>query len=72
MDFIKQELEDEFNSIGIRSQRKNLKVLKQTGKSDLERDEARKALAPGKRISKTGKIYWETRKSRSDQPGKKV
>jgi hypothetical protein len=50
-----------------------LKVMKQTGKlPDLKRDEARKAKLPGKRVSKTGKIYWETRKNRSDKPLKEV
>lgn len=33
------------------------------------RDSRIKALAPGKRISKTGKVYWETRVSRSDING---
>jgi len=26
-------------------------------------------LLPGKRISKSGKVYWETRKNRSDLKG---
>jgi hypothetical protein len=34
------------------------------------RDSKIKALAPGKRISKTGKTYWETRASHSDLNGK--
>ena len=47
-----------------------VKVLDQSGKVvDALRDYSRKALMPGKRISKTGKIYWETRASRSDIPG---
>jgi len=46
------------------------KVLKQTGiRISVPRDKARTARLPGKRISKTGKIYWESRKSRSDMPG---
>jgi len=46
-----------------------LKVLEQTGKRySLKKDKARKAKLSGKRISKTGKIYWETRKNRSDKP----
>lgn len=72
MDFIKAELDKEFSSIGLKNQRKNLRVLKQVGKSDIPRDRARKALAAGKRISKTGKVYWETRKNRSDAIGSKV
>ena len=43
------------------------KVLKQTGKKpNLMVDKSRKAMQPGKRISRTGKIYWESRKNRSD------
>lgn len=49
-----------------------VKVLKQRGKSHTKRDASRKALLPGKRVSKTGKIYWETRKNRSDASMKKI
>jgi hypothetical protein len=39
----------------------------QTGKrASLKLDRKRKALPPGKRISRTGKVYWETRRNRSD------
>ena len=72
MDFIKSELDKEFSSIGFKNQRRNLRVLKQVGKTDKVRDEERKALMPGKRISKSGKIYWETRKNRSDQKGSRI
>lgn len=74
MDFIKSELDKEFSSIGFRNQRRNLRQLPQTqkGKVDKERDKERKALLPGKRISKTGKIYWESRASRSDSKGSKL
>ncbi len=45
------------------------KILAQTGSiKDVARDAGRKALPPGKRISKTGNVYWESRKSRSDIP----
>ena len=45
-------------------------VLKQTGSvKSLIRDQGRKALPPGKRISKSGNVYWESRASRSDIPG---
>jgi len=74
MDFIKSELDKEFSSIGFKNQRRNLRTLPQTqkGKVDKIRDKARKALAPGKRVSKTGKIYWESRASRSDVPGTRL
>ena len=42
-------------------------IPEQTGViKDPIRDAARSALLPGKRLSKTGKVYWETRKNRSD------
>ena len=43
-----------------------------TGKSITSIDKKRSALPPGKRISKSGKIYYEKRVSRSDLIGKKV
>jgi len=60
-----------------------LKVLKQRGRtivprgtqrgtSNIKIDKTRIALPPGKRISKTGNIYYEGRKNRSDLLGKKV
>ena len=50
-----------------------VKVLKQQGTSEsLIRDAGRKALLPGKRISKSGKVYWETRQNRSDAPNKSI
>ena len=72
MNLFKQEKEREFEAIGLRDQSKNVKVLDQVGKSNLSRDVRRKALAPGKRISSSGNVYWETRKNRSDQVGRKV
>lgn len=41
----------------------------QRGKSNTLRDQMYKAKAPGKRKSKTGKTYYESRKNRSDAPG---
>lgn len=47
---------------------KVLRVIKhQTGKKpNIVVDKQHVALKAGKRISKTGHIYWETRKNRSD------
>jgi hypothetical protein len=42
---------------------------RQTGTSNKVKDEKRKALAPGKRKSATGKSYTERRANRSDKPG---
>lgn len=40
---------------------------KQTGKSIKSLDKKRKALGIGYRMSKSGKIYYEARKNRSDK-----
>jgi len=66
MDLIKAEMQKEFSAIGFKNQRRNLRELKQVGTSNRKIDKSRKALMPGKRISKSGKVYWETRKNRSD------
>lgn len=51
----------------MRPKKEILKTLPQTGKRiSVGRDLGRKAKLPGKRISKTGKKYWETRANRSD------
>jgi hypothetical protein len=50
--------------------RRVIKVMKQTGKKSNRKADGRfKALPPGKRRSKTGKIYTETRKNRTDVIG---
>ena len=41
----------------------------QTGKSNKKVDASRSAFPPGKRISKSGKIYFEYRANRTDVPG---
>ena len=64
--------ENEKEALGFKNQRRNLKVLKQVGKTNKTIDAARKALVPGKRISKNGKTYWETRKNRSDALGEDI
>ena len=59
-----------------RSKARRGRVIKvvnyQTGSSFIPRDKLYRALPPGKRRSRSGRIYWETRKNRSDKPGKKV
>lgn len=64
----------EFEAMGFKNQRRNLRQLKQTKVKDLDvvRDKERKALLPGKRMSKNGNIYWETRKNRSDLKGSNI
>ena len=46
------------------------KSNKLTGISDKKRDNLYSALAPGKRESKKGNVYYEYRKNRADLPGK--
>lgn len=49
------------------------KNYKQTGKrKSVKADRARKAKRPGKRISKKGRKYTETRKNRSDKKGSRL
>ena len=72
MDFIQSEMNKEFSSIGFKNQRRHLKTGKQIGKTNKLVDSKRKALLPGKRISKTGNIYYENRASRSDVKGKTI
>lgn len=73
MDFIKSEFDKEFSALGFKNQRKSLKVSdKQIGTSIKVIDKMRKALAPGKRMSKSGNIYYERRANRSDKVGTKI
>jgi len=48
------------------------KVEHQIGSTNKIRDIVRKALPPGKRISKSGKIYYEYRKNRTDLTGSNI
>lgn len=53
--------------------KKGKRTVKQTGtRKSVAQDRARKAKPPGKRISKTGKKYYESRKNRSDKKGSKL
>lgn len=47
--------------------------MKQTGqRKSIKADRQRKAKAPGKRKSKSGNTYSETRRNRSDIKGKRI
>jgi len=55
MDYMKAEIDKEFESVGFKDKKKTLKVsAHQIGKSIKAIDVKRKALSPGKRMSKTG------------------
>ncbi|GBE19889.1 MAG TPA: hypothetical protein ENG87_02490 [Candidatus Pacearchaeota archaeon] len=60
------EEQEDFEAIKFKNQRRNLKIGKQHGRTNIVRDKKRKALMPGKRISKSGNIYYENRRNRSD------
>ena len=73
MDLFKKEMKKEKSAMGFKNLSKSLtRVEHQTGTSDKKRDEVRKAMPSGKRISKTGKVYYEYRKNRSDLFGKQI
>lgn len=64
--------EDKFYERVARPSARVLRVIKhQTGKTNIPEDRKIRAMQGGKRISKTGKVYWETRKNRSDVVPKK-
>lgn len=64
--------EEDFETIEFKNLRKNLRELPQRGRTSKKIDASRDALRAGKRVSKTGKTYWETRKNRSDAAGTKI
>jgi len=52
--------------------RRKKKKYKQTGETFRPLDLKLRALPPGWRISESGNRYFEARKNRSDQKGKKI
>lgn len=60
------------NALKLKSLRKNLRVLPQVGTTNREVDASKHALMSGKRISRNGNVYWETRKNRSDARGSNI
>ena len=72
MSWIKDEIDKEFTAVGFKNQRRLVRKLPQVGTTNKMIDASRKALASGKRISKNGNVYWETRKNRSDSKGTNI
>jgi hypothetical protein len=72
MGYFESEKQKEYEAVGFKNQRRNLRKLKQVGRTTIKRDEVRHSLMPGKRVSASGKIYWETRKNRTDAPGSNI
>lgn len=56
----------------MKSKRRIISTYKrQTGqRKSIKADKRRKALPPSKRVSRTGKVYYERRKNRSDLRGR--
>ena len=68
-----KEKDEDFDALNFRSKRRNLRPLPQTKvPTNKVIDASRKALMAGKRVSKNGKIYWETRSNRSDNKGSMI
>ncbi len=72
MGFFRKEMKKEFNTTGIKRLKPKVVYSKnrQTGsRKSLIADKKRKAMPSGKRISKSGKPYYEYRKNRTDIKG---
>jgi hypothetical protein len=68
-EFLRSVIREEIDgsAIGSRSLRKVVRRLPQVKvKHNMQIDASRHALPAGKRISKNGKVYWETRSDRTD------
>ena len=73
MNMFQSAFDKESKALGFKSLKKSVtRRGEQTGTSNKKRDKARKAMPPGKRISKTGNTYYEGRKNRSDLFGEKI
>jgi len=73
MDMFKKVKEKEFSPVSLKKVNKIVYTQShQIGKTNSFRDKKRKALPPGKRISKKGKVYYEYRKNRTDLTGTKI
>jgi hypothetical protein len=71
MNLLKDEMDKEgMNFVGYKNKSKVVRTLPQVHvKTNRTIDASRHALPPGKRISKTGHVYWETRSNRTDVRG---
>lgn len=73
-EMLKEEIEEIGKGIGMKKKKPQVvyKRDKQVGTSNVFRDKRRTAMPSGKRISKSGKIYYEYRKNRTDKVGSKL
>ena len=55
------------------AKRRLIKLKKQTGtRKSIKSDRRIKARPPGKKVAKSGKVYTETRRNRTDKRGKRL
>jgi len=73
-EMLKEELEEVGKGVGMKKKKPQVvyKRDRQVGSSNAFRDSRRIAMPSGKRISKSGKIYYEYRKNRTDKIGGKL
>ncbi len=70
-EMLKEEIEEIGSAVGMKKKKPQVvyKRDRQIGGTDIYRDKRRKAMPSGKRISKTGKVYYEYRRNRTDKVG---
>ena len=73
-EMLKEELEELGGAVGMKKKKPQVVYKKdiQHGSTNIYRDKRLTAMPSGKRISKTGKIYYEYRKNRTDRVGSKL
>ena len=71
---LKEEIKELGGSIGMKKKKPQVVYKKdiQHGSTNVYRDKRLTAMPSGKRISKTGKVYYEYRKNRTDKVGSKL
>ncbi len=70
-DMLKEEIAEIGSGVGMKKKKPQVVYKRdiQHGTTNVFRDKRLKAMPSGKRISKTGKIYYEYRKNRTDKVG---
>ena len=73
-EMLKEEIKELGGSIGMKKKKPQVVYKRdiQHGKTNIYRDKRLTAMPSGKRISKTGKVYYEYRKNRTDKVGSKI
>ena len=73
-EMLKEELKELGGAIGMKKKKPQVVYKRdiQHGKTNIYRDKRLTAMPSGKRISKSGKVYYEYRKNRTDKVGSKI